>query len=205
MKSRKRPARKAARATPKKRVLRQAPKRAAKTGRTKSARSGAYADFMVQAYAMENDARDRYTEFADQMEVHNNREVAQLFRKLARIEGLHAERIVKEMGWRKPPSAAEAWMWRQSEAPESVPSSGELHYLMQPYHALELALQCEQRAASFFTGITRSTAPADVKRIAKAMAADERDHVRLIQDWMRKVEKPHAGWDIDLDPPTYSE
>ncbi|TAN53993.1 MAG: rubrerythrin [Betaproteobacteria bacterium] len=194
MTPKKKPARKPARPAPRKRAA-----------KAPAARSGAYADFMVQAYAMENDARDRYTEFADQMEVHNNTEVAQLFRKLARIEGLHAERIVKEMGWHKPPSAAEAWMWRQSEAPESVPSSGELHYLMQPYHALELALQCEQRAASFFTGITRSTAPVDVKRIAKAMAAEERDHVRLIQDWMKKVEKPHAGWDIDLDPPTYSE
>ena len=201
MKSRKKPARKAARPAPRKRIARAAAKRAA---RAVAARSGAYADFMVQAYAMENDARDRYTEFADLMEVHNNTEVAQLFRKLARIEGLHADKIMKEMGWRKPPPAAEAWMWRQSEAPESVPS-GELHYLMQPYHALELALQSEQRAASFFSGITRSTAPADVKRIAREMAAEERDHVRLIQDWLKKVEKPRAGWDVDLDPPTYSE
>lgn len=198
MTPKKKPARKPARPAPRKRVAKPTPKRAAK------ARSGAYADFMVQAYAMENDARDRYTEFADQMEVHNNTEVAQLFRKLARIEGLHADRIMKEMGWRKPPAAADAWMWRQQEAPESAPT-GSLHYLMQPYHALELALECEQRAASFFTGITRSTAPADVKRIAREMAAEERDHVRLIEDWLKKVEKPRAGWDTDLDPPTYSE
>ena len=201
MRPSRKPARKASRPVPKKRGARPAKKRVAKTT---AARSGAYADFMVQAYAMENDARDRYTEFAEQMEVHNNPEVAQLFRKLARIEGLHAARIVKEMGWRKPPSAAEAWMWRQSEAPESTPS-GELHYLMQPYHALELALQCEQRAVSFFTGITRSIAPADVKRIAREMAAEEREHVRLIQAWMKKVEKPDAGWDRDPDPPLYSE
>ena len=201
MRPSRKPARKASRPVPKKRGARPAKKRVAKTT---AARSGAYADFMVQAYAMENDARDRYTEFAEQMEVHNNPEVAQLFRKLARIEGLHAARIVKEMGWRKPPSAAEAWMWRQSEAPESTPS-GELHYLMQPYHALELALQCEQRAVSFFTGITRSIAPADVKRIAREMAAEEREHVRLIQEWMKKVEKPDAGWDRDPDPPLYSE
>lgn len=193
--------RKTSRPAPKKRSAKPAPKRVAKSA---TPRSGAYGDFMVQAYAMENDARDRYTEFADQMEVHNNTAVAQLFRKLARIEGLHADRIVKEMGWRKPPSAAEAWMWRQSEAPESVPS-GELHYLMQPWHALELALACEQRAVSFFTGITRSTAPADVKRIAREMAAEEREHVRLIREWMKKVEKPDAGWDRDPDPPLYSE
>ena len=193
--------RKTSRPAPKKRSAKAAPKRVAKSA---APRSGAYGDFMVQAYAMENDARDRYTEFADQMEVHNNTAVARLFRKLARIEGLHADRIVKEMGWRKPPSAAEAWMWRQSEAPESVPS-GELHYLMQPWHALELALACEQRAVSFFTGITRSTAPADVKRIAREMAAEEREHVRLIREWMKKVEKPDAGWDRDPDPPLYSE
>lgn len=168
------------------------------------ARSAAYDDFMVQAYAMENDARDRYADLAEQMEVHNNPQVAQFFRKLARIEGLHADKIVKEMGWAQPPAAADAWMWRHSEAPESVPT-GELHYLMQPYHALELALDCERRAASFFTGITRSTAPADVKRVAREMAADEREHIRLIQEWMRKVEKPRTGWDHDPDPPHHSE
>lgn len=194
-------ARKPARPAPRKRVSKPAPRRSAKAT---AARSGAYSDFMVQAYAMENDARDRYTDFADQMEVHNNTEVAQLFRKLARIEGLHAAKILREMGWRKPPAASEAWMWRHSEAPESAPL-GELHYLMQPWHALELALQCEQRAVSFFTGITRSTAPADVKRIAREMAAEEREHVRLIQDWMKKVEKPGAGWDRDPDPTIYSE
>ena len=172
--------------------------------KAKPARSAAYSDFMVQAYAMENDARDRYTELAEQMEVHNNLQVAQFFRKLSRIEGLHADKIVLEMGWSQPPAAAEAWMWRHSEAPESVPT-GEAHYLMQPYHALELALECERRAASFFTGITRSTAPADVKRIAREMAADEREHIRLIQEWMKKVEKPGPGWDHDPDPPHHSE
>jgi len=201
MSLKKKPLRKAARPAPRTRSAKPAPKRRAKLT---APRSGAYADFMVQAYAMENDARDRYTEFADQMEVHNNTAVAQLFRKLARIEGLHADRIVREMGWRKPPSAAEAWMWRQSEAPESVPS-GELHYLMQPYHALELALACEERAVSFFAGITRSTAPADVRRIAREMAAEEREHVRLIREWMEKVARPSAGWDRDPDPAPSSE
>lgn len=159
---------------------------------------------MVQAYAMENDAVERYTELADQMEVHNNAEVAQLFRKLARIEGLHAAKIVREMGWNRPPARTEAWMWHHSEAPESAPI-GELHYLMQPWHALQLALECEERAASFFSGIVNSTAPAVVRRVAREMAADEREHVRLIREWMKKVDPPGADWDRDPDPPYYSE
>lgn len=201
MNAKRRPARKSKRATPARKPAARSAKRAAKPARAPSA---AYADFMVQAYAMENDARDRYTEFADQMEVHNNLDVARLFRKLARIEGLHADTIVREMGWSKPPARTEAWMWRHSEAPESA-APGDLHYLMQPYHALELALESEQRAVSFFSGMTRSTAPAEVKRIAREMAAEEREHVRLIREWMKKFPKPERGWDRDLDPPQQSD
>ena len=167
-------------------------------------RSAPFADFMVQAYVMESEARDRYTDFADQMEVHNNVAVANLFKRLARIEGLHAEKIMKEMGWRTAPAPTRGWIWGHADAPESVPVT-ELHYLMQPYHALELALQCEQRAASFFSGIARSIAPGDVKRIAVEMAKEERQHVRLIKDWLKKVEKPAPGWDRDPDPPYLSE
>ena len=41
---------------------------------------------------MEDDAAQRYTDFADAMETHNNLEVAALFRKMAVIEGKHAHR-----------------------------------------------------------------------------------------------------------------
>ena len=59
---------------------------------------------MKQAYAMELEASTRYAEFADQMEVANNREVADLFRKLAGIEKLHASKILEHMRWKSPPA-----------------------------------------------------------------------------------------------------
>ena len=37
-------------------------------------------DFMAQALVMEREAVERYTEFADALEMHNNSEVAKLFR-----------------------------------------------------------------------------------------------------------------------------
>ena len=58
---------------------------------------------MVHAYAMEAEAAERYAEFADSMEVHNNREVAELFRKLSRIEQRHADQILEQMGWKQSP------------------------------------------------------------------------------------------------------
>ena len=54
----------------------------------------AYAEFMSQAYSMELEATERYAQFAEQLDTHNNREVAQLFRKLSTIEALHAKRIL---------------------------------------------------------------------------------------------------------------
>ena len=40
-------------------------------------------ELMAHAYAIEAEAEERYRELAIQMEVHNNTEVAALFRKLA--------------------------------------------------------------------------------------------------------------------------
>ena len=58
-----------------------------------------YADFMARAYTMEIEAQERYQQFAEQLETHNNTEVAQVFRKLAEIEGKHAKHILSQMRW----------------------------------------------------------------------------------------------------------
>ena len=167
--------------------------------------NAAFAEFMARAYVMEVDAAERYADFADQMEVHNNLEVAQLFHKLSRIEGLHAKRILQEMGWKKPPQALLTWRWDEAEPPETAAVT-DLHYLMQPWHALEIALKNERRAERFFARIVRSAkTPASVKKIAAEMADEEREHVRLIRDWMKRVPKPEPGWDRDPDPPVYSD
>ena len=164
-------------------------------------RGGAYADFMAQAYTMETEASQRYTEFAEQMEVHNNLEVAQLFRKLAAIEGLHAKQILDEMGWPQMPEPVYALQWAGGEPPESAPVT-ELHYLMQPWHALELALNNEKRAEKFLAGIAKSAkTPAEVRKLAAEMAAEETEHVQLIKAWMKRVPKPDREWNRDPDPP----
>lgn len=174
-------------------------------GKKKTKPDAAFADFMARAYVMEIDASERYADFADQMEVHNNLEVAQLFRKLSRIEGLHAKRIVEEMGWKQPPKMLLAWRWDDAEPPETAPVT-DLHYLMQPWHALEIALRNERRAERFFARIVRSAkTPAAIKKIAAEMAEEEREHVGLIREWMKRVPKPEPGWDRDPDPPVYSD
>ena len=160
-----------------------------------------YEDFMASAYAMEIEASDRYTEFAEQMEAHNNAEVATFFRKLARIEGLHASQILDEMGWKTPRRAAFAHRWDSPEGPETT-AMDEVHYLMQPMHVLELALKAEQAAEKHYARIARDPrTPASIRKVALEMRDDETEHVRLIREWMAKVPKPDANWDHDPDPP----
>ena len=149
---------------------------------------------------MELEATERYTQFAEQLETHNNREVASLFRKLAEIEKLHAKRILEEMQWPSVPALAPAYAWEGAEGPETAPFDS-LHYLMQPWHALEIALRCEREAQEYYAGIAASRAPKPVRDAAREMAAEEAEHVRLIKAWMTRVPKPEAGWDEDPDPP----
>jgi rubrerythrin len=149
------------------------PKRASRTPAVTAPRT--LRELMTRALAMETEASQRYAELADAMETHNNREVAALFRKLSEIEKKHAAQIVEEMGGKPPVIAPDDKGWGGPEAPETTPSD-EVHYLMQPYHALKLAL-----------------------------ANEEREHVALVRAWLRKTRKPERGWAEDPDPARYTD
>ena len=163
-----------------------------------------YGDFMAQAYTMELEATERYAQYAEQLDTHNNRGVAEMFRKLAAIEALHAKRILDEMGWPSLPSLPVPCPWGEGEGPESAPLDA-IHYLMQPYHALEIALRCEIDAQKYYEEIAAGDAPKAVRDAAREMAADEAEHVRLIREWMKRVPQPSADWDEDPDPPRMND
>jgi rubrerythrin len=160
-------------------------------------------EFMAYAWAMEVEAAERYAELADQMDTHHNSEVSELFAKLARIEGKHRDQIMAQMGWTRPPETG-AFQWETPEGPETT-DYGDLHYLMTPYHALKLAEHNEQRAAEFFEHFAAAKLPAAVRAAAAEMAAEEREHVRLITEWLAKYPEPEPGWDADPDPPAVAD
>ena len=162
-------------------------------------------ELMAYAYALELEAAERYAEFADAMDAHNNREVAELFRKLARIEHRHAEQVLDEMGWLSPPPAPHGgYKWEGFEAPETG-DVGELHYLMRPYHALQIALHNEKRAYAFFGSLAKQARNAKVKKAAEEMKEEESEHVSLIEEWLRRTPKPDTDWAIDPDPPVLAD
>lgn len=162
-------------------------------------------ELMAQALRMEIEASQRYAEFADAMEIHNNLEVAALFHKMAGIEHKHAMQIMAEMGWKEMPALPSGKVsWEGFEAPETTPGD-EVHYLMQPYHALQLALLNEQRAERFFGQLVHAATVPSVRRAARELQAEEREHVALIRAWIRKVRRPDRDWADDPDPPSYTD
>jgi len=181
-----------------------APKRAVAKAARKGSPVASAADFMAHAYAMEVEAAERYAEFADSMEMHNNREVAELFRKLSRIEQRHADQILEQMGWKQSPLTSLKVRWEGMEGPETADPT-ELHYLMQPYHALQIALHNEKRARDFFAHLAKVTKDAGVRKGAREMEEDEAEHVRLIEAWLKRTPKPDPNWQTDQDPPVLSD
>ncbi len=172
-------------------------------------RAGAIPDsmagLMTWALWLELDAIERYRELADVMETHNNREVGDLFRRMVTIEMRHADEIMKSMGWKAPPARPSGPApWAGLESPESIPHE-DIHYLMQPWHALELALAGEERAAKFFSALAQHASEPAVKAAAREMAEEEQEHVMLVRAWMEKVPKPDEHWRDDPDPPRYTD
>ena len=161
-------------------------------------------DFMAQALVMEHEAAQRYTEFAEMMETHNNPEVAQWFRKMAVIEGKHASQIMAEMGWKEVPRNVSSPAFEGFDAPEAAPID-EVHYLMRPWHVLQLALANEERAERFFAHLASVATVDSVRKAALELQEEEAEHVQLVKAWMLKVPQPDSNWAEDPDPPRYDE
>lgn len=162
-------------------------------------------ELLAYSLALETEAVDRFRDLADQMEMHHNYAVADLFRKLAEIEGLHIENVKKASAGKQLPSLL-AWEfeWDGGESPEGG-AMEDAHYLMQPWHAIELALHGERRAVAFFQHVADTSSDASVVKMALELLEEEEEHVTLLQKWQQRFPKPAADWDEDLDPPTILE
>ncbi|MCC7152280.1 MAG: ferritin family protein [Rubrivivax sp.] len=162
-------------------------------------------ELMGQALTMEREAVARYNELADMMQTHNNPEVAELFRKMAGYEQIHVNQILADMGWADDVVVPRhGGFWSTPESPEVVPIE-EMHYLMHPWHALQLALAAEQRAEAFFAELAGTATSEAVRQAAEEMRQEEAEHVALVREWLGKVPQPDANWADDPDPPRYMD
>ncbi len=162
-------------------------------------------EFLAHSVALENEMVERYDEMADSLEVHNNPETAELFRRLAGFGQKHAEEMAAHATGKELPRIA-PWdfKWGGGPAPEAASLDG-MHYMMTPYHALELARDAESLAQQFYSQVAEGTSDSKVRKLAKEFAAEEGEHVDLVNEWISKLPEPEEGWDEDPDPPNMPE
>ncbi len=162
------------------------------------------ADLFALAWQIEADAVERYKMLADQMETHNNLELVKVFRDLARAEGIHADEIRRLAGDIDVVAHARKTGGWQGDSPEEADLAA-AHYLMTPWHALQMALTGEKRALEFFTGVVETTKDAKIKQMAAEFVEEEAEHVNLVHRLLRKYPAPKEGWAEDPDPPNAVE
>lgn len=162
-------------------------------------------DLLAVAYQIEHDAVERYNVLADQMETHNNPELVKIFRDLARAEAIHGEEIRRLAGdFDVVSHARQMARFGRTGSPEEADLDA-AHYLMTPWHALQLSLAGEQRALAYFVKIVETATDPKVKALAEELVEEEAEHVNLVHRLLRRYPKPAETWADDPDPPASPE
>jgi len=161
--------------------------------------------FLAYSVALEEEAAERHDELADMMEVHNNPEVAQTFRKLAHYSRLHAQEIRdRSQGSDLPRIAPWDFGWETMEGPETA-DIADMNYLMNMVQALRVAMGNEQRAHDFYFAISEESPDAEVRAVAAEFADEEKEHLALLGKWLEKLPETADEEMFDPDPPHMPE
>lgn len=158
------------------------------------------ATFLAHALAMENEASERYAELADMMAVHNNADVAEMFRQMSEFSHMHALSVrQRASGHELPRLKSWEFRWNMPEPPE-VGDPGIAHYLMRPWHALAFALENERKGMAYYATAAQSGDDAEIRALAAAFADEEAEHVATLERWLARTPEPEFGWCEDPDP-----
>jgi len=142
-------------------------------------------DALDLAVLIEEEACERYEEFADQMEIHHTREAARFFRVMAGNEEKHrtelAERRSERFG--EQPSAVTRAMIFDVEAPDY----DEARAFMSERAALRAALRSEEKAHAFFVAALPKIKDAAVRKLFEELRDEEIEHQELVRREIAKA------------------
>jgi rubrerythrin len=159
------------------------------------------ATFLAYSVALEEESAERHDELADMMDVHHNAEVSETFRKLAGYSRLHAAEIREHsVGRELPVIAPWEFGWDEMEGPETA-DIADTNYLMSVSDALKIAMGNERRAHDFYQDISKHSPDAGVRGLAAEFAAEEGEHLELLQEWQKKIADSGDEFVFDPDPP----
>ena len=133
----------------------------------------------------EEEAAQRYGEYADQMETSRNLPAAGLFRQIQSREIGHLGRLREQRArWSAPPTQLQApSFFDRVEAPSYEGASPEIT----PTHVYEVALQGEERACAFYQKLTDVIVDSEARELARALWTEELGHVEWVARELRAL------------------
>ncbi len=144
------------------------------------------ADALDLAVLMEEEARQRYIEFAEVMdEVHRNHAAARFFRFMAANEEKHGQEL-----WRRrqevyanAPTRVNAGMLFDVEAPEYAAPGA----FMSIRQCMQAALSAEEKAESFFRRALGHVKHPDVRALFEELAEEEVEHQKMVAEQLAEA------------------
>jgi rubrerythrin len=155
-------------------------------------------DALDLAVLIEEEARERYEEFVDQLELHHTKEAADFFRHMAVNETKHGEELAarrKERFGDAPRVVTRAMLW-DVEAPEY----DQARVFMSARHAMEVALDAETKARTFFAEALPHVTDPEVRELFKELHDEEVEHQDLVKAHLAKLPPEPA-----VDPEDYAD
>jgi rubrerythrin len=158
-------------------------------------------DALDLAILVEEEAQERYEEFAAQMEQHRTPEAAKFFRYMALNESKHGLELSARRAQRfsDAPRVVTRAMIFDIEAPDYDAARA----FMTPRKAMEAALASEVKAHDFFVAALPSLKDADVRALFEELRAEEVEHQELVKAELAKLPPDSGLSDEDfVDEPT---
>ena len=155
-------------------------------------------DALDLAILIEDEARERYEEFVDQMEIHHTPEAAAFFRTMAGNEIKHGAELAiqRRQLFRDEPSAMDRSMLWDVEAPDYADARA----FMSVRQAMEVALQAEIKAHDYFAEALKQVANPATRRLFEDLRDEELVHRDLVREELAKL-PPDPG----INPDDYAD
>lgn len=151
-------------------------------------------DTLDLAIYVEEEAKERYEDFAQQMDAHHTPEVAEFFRFMAANELKHAEKLSAQRGslFGSEASTADTSMLFDVEAPDFDATRA----FMSVRAALDVALESEVKAYAFYDAALPDISDPEVKELFTELREEEKRHMELVKAIRAKIPKDD-GFDPD--------
>lgn len=150
-------------------------------------------DALDLAILIEEEAKERYEEFAENLKVHHTPDAAQFFVTMAGNEAKHGADLLmrrQALFGDAPTRVSRAMLW-DVEAPDYDQS----RMFMTARQAMEVALASEIKAHDYFDAALAYVSDPDVRSLFEELRAEEVEHQELVKSVMARIpdDDPNAA------------